>query len=316
MTAQRKEVPLEKTQVKHANVLVVDDDRVMRTLISTQLLALGFDVEEAENGREALLMMEQSPDRYDVLILDRMMPEMDGIALAKHMKQHERLRLIPIIMQTGYNKAEEVREGIQAGVFYYLAKPLQMPILTSVLEAALTEVTRTKTLRREMRMHRTGFLRMQSAQFTLKSLTDVESMACFLAYAFPEPDRVVLGLSEIFINAVEHGIAQIGYQNKTALIAENRWRIALEERLALPENREKHASISFRRSKEGCFVTVIDPGPGFAWKDYVTYNPARASDYHGRGIAQAIATSFDSLTYNDKGNEATAFVAYKNALAW
>lgn len=160
-------------------------------------------------------------------------------------------------------------------------------------------------------MQSAGIPQMQAAQFSIRSPHDVTTLAQLLSQMFPNPNAVKVGLMEIFMNAVEHGIAEIGYATKTRLVTEDRWHEELERRLALPENRDKFATIHFRRAEDGYYITVKDPGPGFAWKNYLAYDPARASDYHGRGIAQAIACSFDRLTYNEKGNEAMAFIGQK-----
>ena len=64
------------------------------------------------------------------------------------------------------------------------------------------------------------------------------------------------------------------------------------------------------------YVVITDQGDGFDWKKFMRIDPSRAGDNHGRGIAQANATSFDKLTYNDKGNQVIAFVGLEKQLEW
>lgn len=308
--------PLRPEEFGVHSVLLVDDDRVLRMMASAQLTTAGYRVEECVNGEEALTLLMQYPERFDAVLLDREMPVMDGITLALRMKKHAQLKHIPIIMLTGYNHPEQVKEGIEAGVFYYLAKPLQMTVLKPILDSAVKESVRTRTLHREIRMHRSSFSHMLQSQFEFRTLEDAESLACFLAYCFPDPDRVIHGLYALFINAVEHGIADIGYAHKTQLLDQQRWAEEVALRLALPEHVEQKALATFRRREEGCYITITDPGNGFDWREYINYSPSRAQAKHGRGIAQAMAVSFDNLTFNERGNEAIGFVAAQSTLEW
>lgn len=297
-------------------VLLVDDDRIIRMMLSEQLSVSNYTVIESMNGKQALAELEAHVASIDTIILDREMPEMSGMEFIRIVKQDARYRHIPIIMITGHDKPEQIKEGIEAGVYYYLTKPLQMAVLKPVLDAANREASRTRTLRKELRMHRNSFLHMQQAQYTMQTLQDADGLACFLAYCFPEPERAVHGLSALFTNAIEHGIAEIGFAYKNELSSNSAWREAVEERLHAAASQHKTAHVIFRRREEGCYVTITDPGPGFNWREYITYSPSRAQHKHGRGIAQALAISFDSLTYNEKGNEAIGFVAQRNTTVW
>lgn len=300
----------------HGTVLIVDDDRAVRMMLAENLSIVGYSVLEAGDGRQALAALEADASRIDTIVLDREMPEMNGMQFIRHVKRDARYRHIPILMVTGHDNPEQVKEGLEAGVYYYLPKPVQMTVLKPLLDAAIRETARTRTLRRELRMHRNSFLRMEQSQFHLNSLSGAEGLACFLAYCYPEPDRAVHGLSALFVNAVEHGIADIGFARKGQLIANGTWHKTVEECLARPENRNRYAQVLFRRGEDGCHITVTDPGNGFNWREYLSYNPSRAQHKHGRGIAQALATSFDSITYNERGNEAIGFVAHGNPLVW
>ena len=99
--------------------LAVDDDRTMRMILQTQLEDLGHDVLTANDGNAAWEVMLQERDRLDVVLLDREMPEMNGLEVVAKMKKDPVLSNIPVIMQTGSDSPEQIREGIDAGVFYY-----------------------------------------------------------------------------------------------------------------------------------------------------------------------------------------------------
>ena len=123
-----------------------------------------------------------------------------------------------------------------------------------------------------------------------------------LAGGFPDPARVALGLQEVLINAVEHGNLGIGYTAKTPLVVADHWHDEVMRRLDLPEHRDKTVEARFERRRETVEVTIRDQGPGFNWVKYLDFDPARAFDPHGRGIAMARTLCFDSLDYLGNGN--------------
>jgi two-component system cell cycle response regulator len=143
-----------------------------------------------------------------------------------------------------------------------------------------------------------------------------EDLALFMANCFPNPERILPGLAELIANAVEHGNLGIGYQQKTVLLTEGTWRDEIQRRLELPENAKKYGEAVIARKTDGIYVVITDQGNGFDWRQYMRIDPARASDNHGRGIAQANMLSFDKLSFNSKGNQAVGFVRDKPDLDW
>ncbi len=93
------------------------------------------------------------------------------------------------------------------------------------------------------------------------------------------------------------------------------WRSEIDSRQQSAEHIHKQCELIFTRRSEGCYVSVRDPGEGFAWRDYLTFDPAHAGRAHGRGIAQA-ATRFDKLAFNEAGNEVVGFLGRESQLKW
>lgn len=307
---------LQYSSKKPPLVLAVDDDRTLRMMLVNMLEELGYSVLEAQNGKQALDIILERKDEIDAILLDREMPVMNGMELVARMKEKKDLRNMPIIMQTGSDKPEQIKQGIDAGVFYYLTKPVNQDILKSVLSAAVRESEQKRTLVNELQKHKTSFNLIDTCKFHVKTLAEAEHLATFLANCFPESERTIGGLAELLINAVEHGNLGIGYTEKTWLVEMGTWREEIEKRLILPEHKNKLVDITYRRKPEGFFVTIRDDGIGFEWRNYLHIDPARAGDNHGRGIAQANAISFDKLTYNEVGNEVTGFVSIEKTLEW
>jgi anti-sigma regulatory factor (Ser/Thr protein kinase) len=130
-----------------------------------------------------------------------------------------------------------------------------------------------------------------------------------LAGACPDPERVVIGLTELLLNAIEHGNLGITYDEKTRLNTRESWQAEIKARLALPENRNKCVDFRFERLPTEIRFTIRDEGKGFDWRRFIQIDPRRAFDTHGRGIVMARSFSFSSVDYNELGNEVVARVA-------
>jgi len=128
-------------------VLVVDDDRSIRNLLKALLTKAGYACSEAENGRQALELTLTEPP--DLMIVDWMMPEMDGIELIRHLRKTESGRAIYILLLTGLDKEESLLEGFSAGADDFLSKPLKSSVLTARLLAGQRVVTLHREIRRD-----------------------------------------------------------------------------------------------------------------------------------------------------------------------
>lgn len=298
------------------SVLAVEDDMLSMEFLKSQITELGHTMYTAQDGRQALTVLGANPGKIDVVLMDREMPIMDGLTAVRRMKDIPEIRNIPVIMVTGADSTEEMREGLDAGVFYYLTKPVEENMLRSVLSAAVREAQQRRTLAEELSKHKTSFDLIDTAKFKFSTISEAESLAAFLANCFPDPERVISGLGELLINAVEHGNLGIGYEKKTEFIDAGTWRSEIERLQTLPQHTHKQAIATIAHKDNGTYVVIEDQGIGFEWEKFMKIDPARAGDNHGRGIAQANTMSFDRLTYNEKGNQAVAFVGKEKQLEW
>jgi CheY-like chemotaxis protein len=295
---------------ERTRILAVDDSPPSLMLLKSLLSQNeDYEISTAVNGREALDLLHARAGAVDIVLIDRMMPEMDGLAVCAAMKADGRLRYIPVIMQTAADRPEEISEGIRAGVFYYLTKPLNGETLLSVVGAAARQVKLFRQLRSEMSQWKVSFGLVQSLHCTFQTIEEGESLATFLANFFPKPDLALTGISELLINAVEHGNLGIDYDDKGRLVQENAWRQEVARRLSDPLYRDRKVEVMFERRENGCSIRISDEGDGFEWRRYLNVDPSRATDNHGRGIAMANMLCFDSLEFNEKGNQVTGFVA-------
>jgi CheY-like chemotaxis protein len=295
-------------QVQKTHLLVVEDNPTTLHLLTRILEDEGYDVTQACNGLEAMNELKNREEDFDVILLDRMMPMMDGMEVTRKILSDSKLKHIPIVMQTAADQPEQISEGIKAGVFYYLTKPVERSTLLSVVSSAVKEVRQRRVLREEMLRHRLSFGLIQVLKGSCRTLEEAESLASFLANCFPDSDRALTGISELLINGVEHGNLGISYDDKTRLMDENIWRQEVDRRLTLPEYADKQLTVIFEKKGDTYYLQVTDQGEGFNWKSFLEFDPSRASHNHGRGIAMANMIAFDRLVYNEKGNQVTAIM--------
>ncbi|HLQ32712.1 MAG TPA: response regulator [Chloroflexota bacterium] len=116
-------------------VLIVDATEAERDLLSRRLVRLGYRVSVTADGFEALRIVRA--EQYDVVLLDVMLPEMDGSAVLEELKRDEQLRDLPVIMLSALDQIEWVTQCIELGAEDYLPKPFEPMVLQARIEASL-----------------------------------------------------------------------------------------------------------------------------------------------------------------------------------
>lgn len=294
-------------------VLVIEDDAITRGLIRTVMIPQGYSLVEA--GDAAVARSIIAGDRkFDCILLDRGLPDCDGLALLHEFKRQSGLLDVPIVVQTARTDAEAIREGMAAGAFYYLPKPLDRRLLLAVVEAAI-ESARVAVESASLLPNVGQVTSMLiGARLQLRSLAEALELARALAMLCPEPQRAVLALQELLINAVEHGNLGITYTEKTALVLDGQWHKEIERRLRDPVLGGRWVTVDIEQSQVSIDVTIRDEGGGFDWNEYWEPSPDRAFDPNGRGIAMARLGGADYINYLGNGNTVTARW-HKNAFA-
>ena len=129
---------------KDAKILIVEDEKHINRLIELVLLSDGFyNIQKAFDGREALEIIKNS--KPDLILLDIMLPEIDGLTLCSTIKQDEFLNDIQIIMLTAKKMEEDVLRGFENGAVDYITKPFSNKILLARVKAHL-KLIHTKSL--------------------------------------------------------------------------------------------------------------------------------------------------------------------------
>ncbi len=115
-------------------ILVVDDESRMRKLIKDFLAVKGFSMLEAEDGEKALQVYEENSQKIDLILLDVMMPKLDGWSVLRQIRQTSK---VPIIMLTARGEEQDELFGFELGVDEYISKPFSPKILVARVEAIL-----------------------------------------------------------------------------------------------------------------------------------------------------------------------------------
>jgi len=293
---------------ERAHVLIVEDNDADRALLEVHLGNDGFDTDSAGDGVDGWAMLDANPDRYDLVLLDRTMPRMDGMALLRKIKGDHRFLILPVIFQSALASREEVIEGIKAGAYYYLTKPYDAEMLLSVVRTAAADSAAARDLQNRVKRGMQVLQLLEEAHFTYRTIEEARGLAAVLARACPDAEATVIGLTELLVNAVEHGNLGITYDDKSELLANGAWMDEVARRLELPENRAKRVDVEFSRGDDELRFTIRDRGNGFEWTRYLEIDPRRAFDRHGRGIIMARHVSFSSIEYRGTGNEVVATV--------
>src|SRR5262245_30031771 len=116
-------------------ILIVDDDRINRALLTRGVEQAGHHVTTAENGRDALALLRDHP--FDVVLLDIVMPELDGVSVLEQIKADPRLQHVPVIMISAVDEIESVVRCIEMGAEDYLPKPFDPVLLRARINAGL-----------------------------------------------------------------------------------------------------------------------------------------------------------------------------------
>lgn len=124
------------------NILIVEDDEDIQQLVGFNLIKAGFQVEYADSGEQALdKIKSQHPD---LIVLDIMLPRMDGIEVCKVLRRENQTAEIPIIMLTAKGEESDIIDGLDVGADDYVTKPFSPKILVSRIKAILRRKVKDK----------------------------------------------------------------------------------------------------------------------------------------------------------------------------
>ena len=125
--------------IRLTRVLVVDDDRVIQQLLEVNLELEGYEVKRAENGEEALKLVREF--KPDVMLLDVMMPKLDGREVCRRIKADPKTAHVPVIFLSARAQDMDVNSGLELGASAYITKPFDPVDLLQTVERVLAGET-------------------------------------------------------------------------------------------------------------------------------------------------------------------------------
>lgn len=294
-----------------ASILVVEDEDIVADFISDVLSEAGLQVLRARDAEQGLRRLQQGREVAAVL-LDRGLPGEDGLLLLGRIKADPDLRHLPVVMATARGDSESVRDGILAGAYYYLTKPLGRDTLLAVIRSALHHLQEAREVLAAASQSRAAMRLLRSGHFECSTLREARALAADLAHFSADPERVAPGLVELLTNAVEHGNLGFSYSEKSLLLQLGVWEEELAKREAGMRAAGQKVTVDVAVDGDTVVYTIRDQGAGFEWEDFLEFSVDRAFDLHGRGIAMARKLSFITLEYQGNGNTVVATAARRS----
>jgi len=285
-----------------ASLLILDDEPLNLEIIGEYLIDTGYRMTFFDDPEAAWHALDAEPTNFDVIVMDRMMPKIDGLTLLRRIKADSRMRHLPVIMQTAAASPDQVSEGLASGAHYYLTKPFRSDALLSIVRAAVQDGARWADVALRIANHSKAVGLLAEACFELRTLEEAQALAALIALAAADPDPVALGLSELLVNGIEHGNLGIDFQTKTRLKSDDCWHEEVVRRLDLAEYADKRVKLSIHREPDEWHIRIEDGGGGFEWQRFLELSPERAFAPNGRGIAITRMLAFKSMKYIGNGS--------------
>jgi len=170
-----------------ARVLVVDDDLTVGRVVRLNLVAEGYEVQLATSGQEALRLVTEEPP--DCILLDVMMPEMDGLEVCRRLKSNDRTVHIPVIMLTAKAEVDDKLAAFKLGADDYISKPFDVYELSARLRAVMSRASYARIASDNARLLQDARARQREAEtlqrlaIQVASLRDLEQVLQFVAAA-------------------------------------------------------------------------------------------------------------------------------------
>ncbi len=297
----------------NSKVLVVDDDPNIYRIIAKELSTVGYEVDSASDGQEAL--EKATAEDYSLVISDVMMPRMDGLEFFEALKKEK--PDTPVILISGHTNFGFAVKGLNLGALAFLVKPFDnaelMKWVDKVSEIQVLE--RDRSTRESLFSHldteihemvlTTGLL-MEGNNFKLFSQRIIERFLLSKEMSKITSLKGALAVHEALINSVEHGNLRLSSSLKEEFSigdAVDPYYNKLKERLNDPQYAGTKISVKYVRTSEKTELSIRDEGSGFDHRSM-----SEIEDYSelpsGRGIL-LIRSGVDKVRYNESGNKIT-----------
>jgi len=282
-------------------ILIIDDEKPVRSVMNTALTERGYKVYEAEDGKSGIQKFNDL--NLDMVITDVNMPEMTGIEVTRKIKGAK--ADADVIIMTGYGTEALVIEALRSGASNYIKKPIQFGELFNILDNIILK----RENRKRFEVLKDIVVYEKKSLVLGNEIRKVWGTVNQILFNLPPTlqDKLIeglkLGLYEILVNAIEHGNLGITYEEKKESLETNTYNELFSERLKKANEQGRNVNIVSMFNGEELIVKVKDQGKGFNYKDLPPLSdPDTLLLAHGRGILLA-SLYFDSIEYKEPGNE-------------
>lgn len=196
-------------------ILVVDDAELNRIILSNWLIDQGHQVVVADSGRQALSLLQELT--VDVILLDLVMPDMDGYQVLERLKADARLRPLPVIVISAVDDLDSIVKCIELGAQDYLFKPFNATLLKARIKASLDK----RRLQDQEENYRQQLMAAQK-------LASLGTLAAGVAHELNSPLQVITGVSDTLLRSLEQNqaLAPEALLERLKAINRNAWRCA------------------------------------------------------------------------------------------
>ena len=226
----------------------------------------------------------------------------DGLDQLVRLKRKSITEWIPVVLINDSEDTTIHEEALKKGAFDIYQASYSSRDLDSILTSGLNLSITFNKFNKNIAEHHQFFKYINSLDLQFKTIEEAHITAKSLSFLCEDSNKVAMGLSEIFINAIEHGNLGISYEDKTYHQENNTWKMEIESRLKMSQYREKVVSVTAARIGQIIEFTVTDEGLGFDFSQFIFKVPEDLNSSHGRGITMARMIAFDHLEYIHPGN--------------
>ena len=240
-----------------ATVLIVDDETLNLEILSEHLHEANYQTVRAEDGQQALDLLSEDKNRFHAVLLDRMMPDIDGIEVLLKIKQDPQLAMLPVILQSAKAIKKDISDGLEAGASYYLTKPFDGSILLAIVETATDDYKKYLEMKAmltdmpEWRDHK---------EFNFRTPEEAQNLARLVAIHCDDGEVSAIGLLKLMNEAIEHGNLEIDFDLKAKLMVTGRFYEEIQRRLKDPVLGDRNAQLIFDRSPTEYRFQVVNEG--------------------------------------------------------